>query len=112
MRGEGSQTWQPLGFEPVHRAAAHLVVEVRARLHLGDDLPATAIIDRDGLVVGRIIGMVEKGDLEDRIEWLLSDRSTPAPAPFVDNTAGHEGHEHAEGKHAHGEAGKASTVPN
>ena len=81
-------------------------------LQLGDDLPATAIIDRDGLVVGRIIGMVEKGDLEDRIEWLLSDRSAPAPAPLVDNTAGHEGHEHAEGEHTHGEPGKASTVPN
>ncbi len=46
------------------------------RLGLGEALPATAIIDRDGQIVGRILGPLDKEDLENRIEWLLGDRQT------------------------------------
>ena len=55
------------------------------RLDLGDALPATAIIDRNGTVVGRILGAVSHADLQKRIEWLLGDRETPAPLPLVNN---------------------------
>jgi thiol-disulfide isomerase/thioredoxin len=55
------------------------------RLGLGDELPATAIIDRNGAVVGRILGVVSHADLQKRIEWLLGDRETPAPPPLVNN---------------------------
>ncbi|HSE97132.1 MAG TPA: TlpA disulfide reductase family protein [Blastocatellia bacterium] len=81
---------------------------------LGENLPATAIIDRDGKIAGRIIGMVEKADLDKRIDWLLGDRSTPAPPPLVDMTAVRDEHDHGHGEegHTHGEAGEASTVPN
>jgi len=37
------------------------------RLGLGEALPATAIIDRDGQIVGRILGPVEKDDLQNHI---------------------------------------------
>ena len=53
------------------------------RLGLGDALPATVIIDRNGVVVGRILGPVGNADLQNRIEWLLGDRQTPAPAAVV-----------------------------
>ena len=83
---------------------------------LGAALPGTAFLDRDGKVVGRIIGVLEKDELEKRIEWLLGDRSTPAPAPVVNkmekSAEAHE-HEHAEEDHVHGGVGMegASSVP-
>ncbi|HXG66893.1 MAG TPA: TlpA disulfide reductase family protein [Blastocatellia bacterium] len=82
---------------------------------LGTGLPATVIIDRNGQIVGRIMGLLDKADLESRIEWLLGDRSTPAPAAVVNNLEkrddghGHEGEE----EHDHGGVGVegASSVP-
>ena len=87
------------------------------RLALGEELPATAIIDRDGQIVGRILGPVEKQDLQQRIEWLLGDRQSPAPMAVVNNIdklkKGHTGHKHEEESHEHGGVGVegASTVP-
>src|SRR5262245_60061663 len=91
------------------------------RRGLGDALPATAIINRDGKIVYRILGPVEKTDLQTRIQWLLGDRQSPSPQAVVDNleklkqkTDVHK-HEHAEGEehHEHGGVGVegASTVP-
>jgi thiol-disulfide isomerase/thioredoxin len=56
------------------------------RLGMGDSLPATMIIDRNGAVAGRILGPVSNADLQNRIEWLLGDRQTPAPAAVVNTT--------------------------
>ena len=87
------------------------------RLALGEALPATAIIDKDGQIVGRILGPVEKEDLQHRIEWLLGDRQSPAPVAVVNNIdklkKGHTGHKHEEENHEHGGVGVegASTVP-
>ena len=67
-------------------------------LGLGSALPATAVLDRDGQIVGRIIGVVTKGDLQQRIDWLLSDRATPAPPPLL-NTIEQPAHDHS---HEHG----------
>ena len=53
------------------------------RFGLGDAIPATVIIDRNGAIVGRILGPVSNADLQNRIEWLLGDRQTPAPAAVV-----------------------------
>jgi thiol-disulfide isomerase/thioredoxin len=90
-------------------------IEDMQRLGLGDALPATAVIDRDGRIVGRIIGMVNKADLTKRIEWLLGDRLTPAP-PSLINTLEKHAHEHGhegEEEHQHASVGLegASTVP-
>lgn len=84
------------------------------RLELGKALPATAIIDRDGRIVGRIIGVVDKADLQKRIEWLLGDRKTPPPPPTVNKLEKQDEHGHkSEEKHEHEGAGRerASSVP-
>jgi thiol-disulfide isomerase/thioredoxin len=54
-------------------------------LGLGKVLPATAVIDRAGRIQGRILGVVEKADLEHRIEYLLGMREGPPPAPVLNN---------------------------
>jgi thiol-disulfide isomerase/thioredoxin len=90
-------------------------------LGLGNALPATVVLDRDGQIVGRIIGMVAKGDLQRRIDWLLSNRTTPAPPPFLNTIEEHahdrpqeHGHKH-EGEEEHEHASVAiegvSSVP-
>ncbi len=94
-------------------------VEDMQRLGLGNALPATAVIDRDGRIVGRIIGMVNKADLTKRIEWLLGDRQTPAPRPLINTIEKHaHDHEHEHGlegekEHEHASVGLegASSVP-
>ena len=75
-------------------------------LGLGVELPATALIDRDGAVVFRIQGVVDKRDLERRVEWLLGDRRAPPPPDP-------EPHDHDGEEHAHGGVGMegASMVP-
>jgi thiol-disulfide isomerase/thioredoxin len=63
-------------------------------LGLGDALPATAIIDRDGKIVARIQGVLDKAELEKLIEWLIGDRQLPAPPTLVEKPdAGHEHHD-------------------
>jgi len=91
------------------------------RLGLGTGLPVTAFIDRDGQIVGRILGILDKKDLQYRIEYLLGNRQGPAPAPIVDQIS--EAHENPQGRkhdahegeetHSHGGVGVegASTVP-
>lgn len=82
---------------------------------LGGALPATAIIDRDGRIVGRIIGVVQKDDLVKRIEWLLGDRQSPPPAVLARNMEEHtDDHDHkGDEEHSHGGVGVegASSVP-
>lgn len=94
------------------------------RLGLGAALPATAIIGRDGTIVARVLGMVGRDDLEGWIEWLIGDRSPPAPPVLINNIEKHQhdheregtggdSHEHKgeeEHEHAPGIEG-ASTVP-
>jgi thiol-disulfide isomerase/thioredoxin len=94
-------------------------IEDMQRLGLGDALPATAVIDRDGRIVNRIIGVVNKRDLTKCIEWLLGDRKSPAPPPLINTLEKHapnHGHEHGhEGEEAHEHASigleGASSVP-
>jgi thiol-disulfide isomerase/thioredoxin len=95
------------------------------RLGLGEALPATAILDRDGRVAFAVLGPIEPGDLEARLDWLAGDRAAAPPAAHLDRfaaptadrdepggPASPEGHDHpAEGPgpdhkghgHAHGE---------
>ena len=94
-------------------------IEDMQRLGLGDALPTTAFIDRDGQIIGRIIGVVNKVDLVNRIEWLLGDRQASAPPPLINTVEKHphdHGHEHGhegEEEHQHASVGLegASTVP-
>ncbi len=78
------------------------------RLGLGIALPATALIDRDGRVVARLIGLVEESELIERIDWLLGDRAAPPPPPLVNHLgAAKDEHGHQEGEEEHQHAAVA-----
>lgn len=90
--------------------------EQMEELGLGRALPATAIMDRTGNVVGRIIGKATEPELTRYIDWLLE-----APPDFIDKLSGeaaqrvdedeHE-HEHQhEADHEHIGPEGASSVP-
>jgi thiol-disulfide isomerase/thioredoxin len=91
--------------------------EQMEQLGLGTALPATAVVDRDGRIVGRILGPLQEADLRARIAWLLGDRTGAAPPPRLDMFAkkkDEHAHEHKEGEAEHVHAGGldgASTVP-
>jgi thiol-disulfide isomerase/thioredoxin len=83
------------------------------QLGLGAALPATAIIDQQGQIAFRIIGILERKDLTRRLDYLLSGRQGKAPDPLID-TLSTATHEHGkEEEHAHGGVGVegASMVP-
>lgn len=88
-------------------------------LGLGEALPATAVIDREGRIVGRILGPLEEKDLRARIEWLLGKQTASAPPPVLNTFekqkkehADEHGHKEGEEEHAHaGGLDGASTVP-
>ena len=52
-------------------------------LKLGQALPATGFLDRDGRIVARVLGQIPKGELYERLQWLTGDRKGPAPQPVV-----------------------------
>ncbi len=101
-------------------------IEDMRRFGLGTALPATAILDRDGQIAMKILGPIERGELEERVEWLLGDRAGPGPEPVVNHFGPEidspgdrqdaDGHEHGdehEEDHRHGTVGieGASLVP-
>lgn len=53
------------------------------KLRMGEAVPATAFLDRDGVIVTRVSGQIRDLELKERLEWLLSDRIGPAPQAFV-----------------------------
>src|SRR5439155_21428351 len=56
--------------------------EDMTRLGLGTEIPATAVLDRDGRVAFRGDGVVAGPGLEAWIDWLLGDRASfPPPEP-------------------------------
>jgi thiol-disulfide isomerase/thioredoxin len=54
-----------------------------AKLGMGDAVPSTAFIDRDGRIVARVEGSIRPEELRERIEWLLGDRTVPGPQPLI-----------------------------
>ena len=53
------------------------------KLGMEDGLPATAFVDQDGRIVARVLGEISKGELIERLEWLLGNRAPPAPLELV-----------------------------
>jgi thiol-disulfide isomerase/thioredoxin len=53
------------------------------RLDMGEAVPATAFIDQDGSIIARVSGQIREAELKERIEWLLGDRTGPAPKMMV-----------------------------
>lgn len=54
-------------------------------LQLGEIVPATVILDRNGSPLFRIMGQASKKDISSRLDWLLSDRSSKSPKPLLKN---------------------------
>jgi thiol-disulfide isomerase/thioredoxin len=52
-------------------------------LGLGSLLPVTAVFDRDGAPVFRLVGEVTKKRLVERLEWLLGERDGRPPKELV-----------------------------
>ena len=55
------------------------------RLGLGEALPATAFLDQEGRITGRVLGMLRKKALKHRVEWLLGNHQGDPPKPLVNN---------------------------
>lgn len=52
---------------------------------LGIIVPATIIVDRDGQIVGRILGEAEKRDITSRVNWALNGEQGKQPKPVQKN---------------------------
>jgi thiol-disulfide isomerase/thioredoxin len=52
-------------------------------LGLGESIPATAFFDADGKLVGRVLGELDKSELEHRVEWMLGKHHGKEPAALV-----------------------------
>jgi thiol-disulfide isomerase/thioredoxin len=55
------------------------------QLNLGEIIPATIILDRDGQIIMRILGEASRRDITTRLDWLLGDRSGKAPKLLIKN---------------------------
>jgi len=53
------------------------------RLGLGNIVPGTLVLDKDGVVVGRIMGEARDADVTGYVDWLQHDRQGPAPPPMI-----------------------------
>ena len=58
------------------------------KLALGEAVPATVFLDKEGRAVARVLGQMRKAELAERVEWLTGNRSGPAPAALVKHLAG------------------------
>jgi thiol-disulfide isomerase/thioredoxin len=54
-----------------------------ADLKLGQALPATAFLDPEGRIVARVIGQVQRQELQERLEWLAGGMKGDAPNPLL-----------------------------
>jgi thiol-disulfide isomerase/thioredoxin len=58
--------------------------EQMKQMQLGEAIPATAFFDADGQLAGRVLGELDKSELQHRIEWMLGKHRGKAPAAFID----------------------------
>lgn len=75
---------------------------------LAASIPATAVLDRDGARMFRIIGEVHEDALRSRLDWMLGDRTENRPAELVlpagvtpEHFAQHEAGEEEDEDHDH-----------
>jgi thiol-disulfide isomerase/thioredoxin len=75
---------------------------------LATSIPATAIFDRDGRRMFRIIGEVHEETIRTRLAWMLGDRTAEAPSELVlppgvtrEHFAQHEAGEEEDEDHDH-----------
>jgi thiol-disulfide isomerase/thioredoxin len=57
--------------------------EQMKQLELGEAIPATAFFDADGNLAARVLGELNKSDLQNRLDWMLGKHHGKAPLAFV-----------------------------
>jgi peroxiredoxin len=60
-------------------------VEHLRDLGLGEGVPGTVILNREGKIVARVLGQISKKELRERIEWTLANESGEFPTPLLDH---------------------------
>jgi thiol-disulfide isomerase/thioredoxin len=53
------------------------------RVGLGDIVPGTLVLDKDGAAVGHIMGEARDADIAGYVDWLQHDRQGPAPPATI-----------------------------
>ena len=53
------------------------------RLRLGDEVPATLILDKNGETAGRVLGEAHPEDIGIYLDWLLDNRRGDPPQPVI-----------------------------
>lgn len=56
-----------------------------SKLRLGEGVPDTVFIDEGGVIVARVLGEIRRDELDERLEWLTSDRKGSAPMALVNH---------------------------
>jgi cytochrome c biogenesis protein CcmG/thiol:disulfide interchange protein DsbE len=54
-----------------------------AKLRLGEAVPDTAFLDSEGVIFARVSGEIRRTELDERLEWVMGDRTRSAPQPRV-----------------------------
>ncbi len=57
--------------------------DMLGRVGLGEIVPGTIVLDKDGEPVGRIMGEARDADITGYIEWLQHDRQGPPPPKLI-----------------------------
>jgi hypothetical protein len=50
---------------------------------LGNELPATLIVDQQGDIVARVLGQEREGDIRRPLDWLLDGKNGSSPEAVV-----------------------------
>jgi len=58
-------------------------LDMLQRASLGNELPATLILDQQGEVISRVLGQAREEDIRKPLDWLLSGKTGPAPIEVV-----------------------------
>ena len=53
------------------------------QLKLGNFAPATVFLDAEGHIVARILGQARAEEVQERLDWLIGDKSGPPPQAVV-----------------------------
>ena len=69
---------------------------------LGDAVPVTVLLDRDGTGRFRMVGEIQEAELRERLDWLLGPRSAEAPSELT--LPGGMSVEHFKDDHEEGES--------
>jgi thiol-disulfide isomerase/thioredoxin len=60
-------------------------LEMLERAGLGNELPATLILDEQGEIIARILGQARDEDIKGPVDWLLGGMTGPPPAAQVNH---------------------------